>query len=155
MGTPPVSRVPLRSLYAGATGCASIFLIMKVVTVFDVPLGRYGKLGTTLAVLFLSGMAIGRMVSRTGLQRPWRLAATGFGAALIGIAAAVVGWTFLEDLVFSRLGPYPIYQERTLFPLDVAMLWVYGSPPLLLGIATGVIWGPTPVSTVRSSDAQP
>lgn len=134
-------RPPLRSFLIGGLACIALYAVMKAVTVFELPAGRYGKLGISLTTFLVAGFLIGRMIRRGRSAHPWRVAATGFGAALIGVAVGVIFWNNLEDLVFSRFGDFPIYQERRLFPIDVALLWTFGSLPILAGIVAGVTIG--------------
>ena len=129
----------MKALLVGAAGCAALYAVMKAITVFELPAGRYGKLGIGVAIFALAGFLTGGFVARERHPREWRLAATAFGAALLGIAGGVVFWNWLEDLVFSRFGEYPIYQQRTLFPFDIALLWMFGSVPLMTGIVAGVV----------------
>jgi hypothetical protein len=126
------------SFLVSATGCVVLYAAMKAVRVYDLPVGRYGKLGISLIIFFLVGVAVGRLARRAESSRRSRLAAVGIGAALIGIAAGVVFWNTLEDYVFIHMGAYPIYQERRLFPADVAMLWMYAFLPILAGVFTGM-----------------
>jgi len=127
-----------------AAGCVVLYAAMKAVRVYDWPVGRYGKLGISLTIFFLVGAAVGRLARRAEPRDGSRLAAVGIGAALIGIAAGVVFWNSLEDYVFSHLGGYPIYQERRLFPADVALLWMYAFLPILAGVFTGMTIGKRP-----------
>jgi hypothetical protein len=135
------SRVLLKAFTSGAVACLALYGAMKAMTILEADIGRYPKLGFFVLLFVAGGLAVGRYVRRSGHSQTWRLAATAFGAALLGIAGGVVFWNTLEELVFRRVGDFPVYQERTLFPVDVALLWMFGSLPLLTGIIIGVVTG--------------
>jgi hypothetical protein len=132
------ARAALWALVAGAFTAIGLYAVMKVVRVYDVGLGPYGKFAISLTIFFLGGFAGGDRVRRDGATL--RSAAMAFGALLLGVAAGVIFWNGLEDYVFSRFGP-ALYQDRKLFPVDVMLLWMLGWAPLLVGLAAGALFG--------------
>jgi len=133
--------VPLAGFVFGLGGCVALYAVMKVATVSEWDLGRYTKVAIGFACFMAIGLGIGSTVRRLRHPRSSRLSAVGFGASLLGVAAAVVLWNLLEDVVFARVGTYPVYQERTLFPFDIALLWFFGSLPIIAGIIAGGMMG--------------
>jgi hypothetical protein len=109
---------------------------MKMVRVYDVALGPYGKFLLSLTIFAVGGFAGGRAMSRDGATL--RSGVIGLAALLFGVAAGVVCWNGLEDYVLSRFGD-AIYQERKLFPVDVMLIWMLGWAPLLVGLAAGML----------------
>jgi hypothetical protein len=130
------NRPPLAGLLAGFVGCVLMYALSKIAKVAELEPGRYSQLGIALVICLAIGYAVGASARRHGGRNTARHAATGFGAALIGIAAAVFFWARLEDLVLSRFGE-PIYKQRFLFPIDVAIIWFYGALPIIGGILLG------------------
>jgi hypothetical protein len=132
-------RVPRIGFLVGLADCLALYAAIKVTTVANVELGDSMKLAIGLGLFGGIGVVVGVMARRFGTPPIWHTVAGGFAASLAGIAAAVLVWMALEETVFRRLGAYPLYEERTLFPVDVLMLWVFGSVPILAGLGLGLL----------------
>jgi hypothetical protein len=130
-------------MLAGACAAIGLYAAMKVVHVFDVPLGPFSKLALSQTLFAAAGFVGGRVVR--GDSALLRSGAIAFGALLLGVAFGVVFWNGLEDYVFSRISA-TLYEERKLFPVDVILLWMLGWKPLLVGLAAGMFipWGHNP-----------
>jgi len=132
------ARAALNALLAGAATAIALYAAMKVVRVYDLGLGPYGKFAISLTLFFMGGAMGG--VSARRYEASLRSAVMAFGALLIGVAAGVVAWNALEDHVFSSFSP-ALYQDRKLFPVDVMLMWMLGWAPLLAGLAAGMFFG--------------
>ncbi|HEX5069672.1 MAG TPA: hypothetical protein VFV78_05590 [Vicinamibacterales bacterium] len=128
-------RGPLKSMLAGACAAVGLYTAMKLVRVFDVPLGPYVKSALNMGLFAAGGVAAGRAAVAGG--RTLRSGTIAFGALLLGVAFGVVFWNALEDHVFSRVAA-GLYEERRLFPVDVILLWMFGWLPLLAGLVAGM-----------------
>jgi hypothetical protein len=59
----------------------------------------------------------------------------GLVATYAGIAAGVIVWALgVEELILKRFGAYPLYEEHSLFPLEVIAWWVMATAPILAGL---------------------
>ena len=143
--------MPIRAFAAGVLSAIVLYAAMKIVRVYDLPVGQYGKLAISLTTFFLGGFAGGRATGRDRSGHLLRLGATAYGALLVGIGVGVVCWNGLEDFVFSRFAE-SIYQERKLFPVDVMLLWMLGWAPLLCGVVAGIMFRRE--TTAPRTDAQ-
>ncbi len=78
---------------------------------------------------------VGRRLGRPGLGTGRRASHVWVGV-YAGIAIGVVVWSALEDLVFRHIGNgmFPIYEEHTLFPFEILILWLVAAIPLALGM---------------------
>jgi hypothetical protein len=93
------------------------------------PLGLTGFAIVVVLVFVLTGVGVGfsaRAAPTYGMML-WL-------SAYIGIAAGVVFWAIIEEVVFSRLGPHPIYEQRTLFPFEMVFWCIVATIPLAIGI---------------------
>ena len=122
-------------MLAGACSAIGLYGAMKIVHVFNLPLGPFSKLALSLSLFAAAGVAGGRVALGDG--GTLRAGVVAFGALLLGVAFGVVFWNGLEDYVFSRMSA-TLYEERKLFPVDVILLWMLGWKPLLVGLAVGM-----------------
>jgi hypothetical protein len=122
-------------MLAGACSAIGLYAAMKIVHMFNLPLGPFSKLALSLSLFAAAGLGGGRIAVCDG--GALRAGVVIFGALLLGVAFGVVFWNGLEDYVFSRISPR-LYEERKLFPVDVILLWMLGWKPLLVGLAVGM-----------------
>jgi hypothetical protein len=129
-------------MLAGAGSAIGLYAAMKIVHVFNLPLGPFSKLALSLLLFAAGGFAGGRVALGDG--GTLRAGVVAFGALLLGVALGVVFWNGLEDYVLSRVSA-TWYEERKLFPVDVILLWMLGWKPLLVGLAAGmfIAFGPS------------
>ena len=131
-------RVALQGFLAGFLGCLLLFVLAKAGKVYEYDPGRWPKVAIFLIAFIGAGFVIGAVARRASDAHAARLSAVGFGASLLGIAASSIFWMLVEEHLFSRLGASPIYEERVLFPIEIAILWFFGSLPIILGIVAGL-----------------
>jgi disulfide bond formation protein DsbB len=145
MTSEPLTGAVLRAwLAAGLAGMLGLLIVYGAAkaSALGAPLGLTELAIIVVLVFVLTGVGVGlsaRVASNYGAM-PWL-------SAYLGIAAGVVFWAIIEEVVFSRLGPYPVYEERNLFPLEIVFWCVVATIP----IAAGVILVRVFSAKVRSS----
>jgi len=123
---PPPPRQPvLVGLLAGFLGLVLLYSLAGLGRALDFDAGRYPKLAIALVVFGIVGYVVGAAVRKTGHREAGRLAGTAFGAALVGIAVAGLGWSVFERVRF----------------IEIAMLWFYSALPIIFGVAVGLYSG--------------
>lgn len=121
-------------MLAGLGATVLIYAVMKWLTVHgSKSAGIFGLLVGGVAFL-LVGWLVGFKVALVRQRRLWWRAFKGAAAAYGGVAAGVFLWATVEDLVFSRFGKYPIYEEHNLFPFEIIMWWLVAAIPMMIGI---------------------
>ena len=118
-------------LAAGLAGMVGLLIVYGAAKAWAIgmPLGSTRFAIIVVLVFVLTGVGVGlsaRAAPTYGIV-PWLSAYT-------GIAAGVVFWAIMEEVVFSRLGPHPIYEQRSLFPIEIVLWCVVATIPLAVGV---------------------
>ena len=133
--------VPVLSAAAAMVAIYAVRKVLLVYQVVDVDSGLQapGVRLLAMAVFLLLGLRLGIGAAASGQTGRWSAALTGLAATYGGIAAGVVVWALVEELILRHFGVYPIYEEHNLFPIEIVMWWVMAALPLLAGTALGLI----------------
>jgi hypothetical protein len=124
---------------SGAFVVFAVFAVFKALAVMEVlSPGRRAiaglLVGVALFVLIGYGVAR-RAAARTRGERTSAIFA-GVMATYAGIVAGVLVWALgVEELILKRVGAYPLYEEHSLFPIEVVVWCVGATIPILAGIA--------------------
>ena len=92
-----------------------------------------------VALFLVLGYRIGIRTAAGGQTGRWSAVLARVAATYGGIAVGVIIWVFVEELILRHFGVYPIYEEHSLFPIEIVMLWVLAPLPLLVGTGLGLI----------------
>ena len=132
--------VPVLSAAAAIVAIYAVIKVLVVYQVVDSGPRAPGVLLLAMAVFLLLGHRLGIGAAASGQTGRWSAALTGLAATYGGIAVGVIVWAFLvEELILRHFGVYPIYEEHTLFPIEIVMWWVLAALPLLAGTGLGLI----------------
>ena len=132
--------VPVLSAAAAIVAIYAVLKVLVVYQVVDSGPRAPGVLLLAMAVFLLLGYRLGIGAAASGQTGRWSAALTGLAATYGGIAVGVIVWAFLvEELILRHFGVYPIYEEHTLFPIEIVMWWVLAALPLLAGTGLGLI----------------
>jgi hypothetical protein len=128
----PLTGSVLRAwLVAGLVGMIGVLIVYGAAKAWamGMPLNLTVFAIIVVLVFVLTGVSVGLSVRVAPAYggMPWV-------AAYTGIAAGVVIWAIIEEVVFRRFGPYPIYEERSLFPLEMVFWCVVATIPLAGGV---------------------
>jgi H+/Cl- antiporter ClcA len=125
----------------GCVATVLLYCINKAVNIselrdLDRPLGLM-----TIGILFFLVSAVAGW--RVGALDPAHRRAAArhsVGGIYVGIAAGVVVWLLIEELIFThiRTGLYPYYNAPTMWPIDIVFWAILATIPTLLGIASGI-----------------
>lgn len=123
--------------FSAAFVVVAVFSFLKVFAVLGVLspwLRAIAGLLLPAALFVVLGHGVGmRAAASTPADRnPAMLA--GLIAIYAGIAAGVIFWALgVEELILKRFGVYPLYEEHSLFPIEVVVYWVVATVPILAG----------------------
>ena len=133
--------VPVLSAAAALVAIYAVRKVLLVYQVVDVDSGLQapGVRLLAMAVFLLLGLRLGIDAAASGQTGRWSAALTGLAATYGGIAAGVIVWALVEELILRHFGVYPIYEEHNLFPIEIVMWWLGAALPLLAGTALGLI----------------
>ena len=132
------STTLLFSMLAGVGATLLIYSINKWLAVHGSHTAGMRAVRVTVPAFLLMGCLIG---VRIKLKSQTRIASTAFAgaaAAYGGIAAGVVMWAKVEDVVFRRFGTYPIYEDHNLWPAEIIIFWATAAIPMVIGIYVGL-----------------
>jgi hypothetical protein len=135
----------LGSFSVGAGAIVFVYGVMKWLTVQQSPESpEYVHISPLVVfpVIVVPFFLVGCFVSfRRKIHRQLGIASPVFAGVVVaygGIAVGVIMWALMvEELVFRRLGHYPIYEEHNLFPFEIIIWWVYAAIPMVIGILLG------------------
>src|SRR5688572_16600443 len=131
--------VPVLSAAAAIVAIYAVLKVLVVYQVVDSGLRAPGVRLLAMAVFLLLGLRLGIGAAASGQTGRWLAALTGLAATYGGIAVGVIVWALVEELILSHFGVYPIYEEHSLFPIEIVMWWVMAALPLLAGTGLGLI----------------
>jgi hypothetical protein len=125
----------------GCVATVLLYCINKAANISELrDLDRTEGLITIGIMFFLVSAIAGWRVGAFDASRRRAAAWRSVGGIYVGIAAGVVVWLVIEELVFAhiRTGLYPYYNEPTMWPIDIIFWAILATIPTLLGIASGI-----------------
>jgi len=125
----------------GCVATVLLYCINKTVNISELrDLDRSVGLMTIGILFFLVSAIAGWRVGALDPSHRRAAARRSIGGIYVGIAAGVVVWLLIEELVFShmRTGLYPYHNELTMWPIDIIFWGILATIPTLLGIASGI-----------------